>query len=568
MGGPGILFNTLTLLRLKDYIRGCLKSLQTSHEDVEVGRCVYKNLNISCTNNLEMKKYFKHFYPGKLPDENNFFTDCPFFSQAITMHPFKSTKLMLQMYSCALKHQRHVQNYKIAEFLSEIKETERKLESFSGYRKLHIDENPNEVAIWDTYTHDEKGKNSMYGDSYSGQVTPKKFPSGWKKALKYLTGIIEQDLNTDFYGKGRTIKYRGVNYVYGTQMENHQGTSYVLDLNLTNFQISTRKETEIRKQIHLKQRFLPLRIHPLIETVNERFGTKLNVILPLYKKSTRFETFLINYERNFLSSYSDDAYFNIHLVVVVFAPYAGWGQWFQWFPMGQWFVNESDKLFVQDVERMLTTLKDRYPKEFNFSITNPIRAPFSRARGLDYGAKLMCKNPNDLMFFVDVDIFFNLEAVNTIRFLVIQGKTVYFPIVYSTFGNSNYHDMMQPDEEENIIASSWRNVTNFDNIQGYWRNHGYGMVAMYKSDYVGMDLSIHGWGKEDVALYRRFQDTKPHLELIRSADPNIIHLYHPVHCDPNLPTDQLKMCYKSSYGNYRSTIDAALEVEQLNITHW
>ena len=105
-------------------------------------------------------------------------------------------------------------------------------------------------------------------------------------------------------------------------------------------------------------------------------------------------------------------------------------------------------------------------------------------------------------------------------------------------------------------------------LQGYWRQFGYGMVAMYRSDYIGMDLSIHGWGKEDVTLYDQFLRTKPHLELIRSADPDIIHLYHPVQCDPNLPADQLQMCYASSYSNYRSTVDAALEIEQLNITHW
>ena len=79
---------------------------------------------------------------------------------------------------------------------------------------------------------------------------------------------------------------------------------------------------------------------------------------------------------------------------------------------------------------------------------------------------------------------------------------------------------------------------------------------------------VMGWGKEDVALYGHFLRTNPHLELIRSADPHIIHLYHPVHCDLNLPTDQLQMCYASSYGNYRSTVDAALEITQLNISNW
>ena len=300
--------------------------------------------------------------------------------------------------------------------------------------------------------------------------------------------------------------------------------------------------------VYLEQRFLPIRVHPKIENLNNLNDMKLNVILPLYQKLTRFETFLVNYERNFLNKHSDLIFDNMQLIVIVFAPSKN---------------SESDINFVQNVARKLRKLKDTYPKSFNYTMSEPLHEAFSRAKGLDYGAKVVCKNPNDLMFFVDVDIFFNLEAVNTIRFLVIKGKTVYFPIVYSTFGSSK----MLSDRDV-LGASYWRNITKFDDIQGYWRQFGYGMVAMYKSDYIGMDLSIHGWGKEDVTLYDHFLKTKPHLELIRSADPDIVHLYHPVICDPNLPNDQLQMCYASSYSNYRSTVDAALEIEHRNITDW
>ena len=150
MGGPGILFHSLTLLRLKKYIKGCLKTLQTNHEDVEVGRCVFKKLNMSCTNNMEMKYYFKHFYQHNLHDLKTVTTECEFslFSKSITMHPFKSANDMIHVYNCALKYQRHVQNFKISEVISEIKEIQGKLEQVSGDRRQNIDEKMNYHRKW------------------------------------------------------------------------------------------------------------------------------------------------------------------------------------------------------------------------------------------------------------------------------------------------------------------------------------------------------------------------------------------------------------------------------------
>ena len=49
MGGPGILMSRETLMRVVPHISYCLKNLYSTHEDVEIGRCVRKFANISCT---------------------------------------------------------------------------------------------------------------------------------------------------------------------------------------------------------------------------------------------------------------------------------------------------------------------------------------------------------------------------------------------------------------------------------------------------------------------------------------------------------------------------------------
>ena len=119
MGGPGIIFNNQALIRMKPHIKSCLKSLQTSHEDVELGRCFFKKLNLSCTNNLEMKQIFRH-YSRNITEEilgkdgQSIHHSFSLFSKFLTMHPLKSRKDMLKVYMLALKYQRQIQNYRNA----------------------------------------------------------------------------------------------------------------------------------------------------------------------------------------------------------------------------------------------------------------------------------------------------------------------------------------------------------------------------------------------------------------------------------------------------------------------
>ena len=58
MGGPGVLFSRETLRRIVPHIKYCLANLYTSHEDVELGRCVRKFAGISCTWSYEVSFFF------------------------------------------------------------------------------------------------------------------------------------------------------------------------------------------------------------------------------------------------------------------------------------------------------------------------------------------------------------------------------------------------------------------------------------------------------------------------------------------------------------------------------
>lgn len=61
MGGPGVILSRETLRRVAPHIPTCLKNLYSTHEDVEIGRCVQKYAGIPCTWNYEVKSFSVSF---------------------------------------------------------------------------------------------------------------------------------------------------------------------------------------------------------------------------------------------------------------------------------------------------------------------------------------------------------------------------------------------------------------------------------------------------------------------------------------------------------------------------
>lgn len=49
MGGPGVVFSSSLLANLVDHLEHCLQHVVSNHEDVEVGKCISRQLGIQCT---------------------------------------------------------------------------------------------------------------------------------------------------------------------------------------------------------------------------------------------------------------------------------------------------------------------------------------------------------------------------------------------------------------------------------------------------------------------------------------------------------------------------------------
>lgn len=61
MGGPGVLISRETLRRVAPHVKYCLENLYTTHEDVELGRCVAKFAGVSCTWSYDVSVIFSCF---------------------------------------------------------------------------------------------------------------------------------------------------------------------------------------------------------------------------------------------------------------------------------------------------------------------------------------------------------------------------------------------------------------------------------------------------------------------------------------------------------------------------
>jgi chondroitin sulfate synthase len=245
----------------------------------------------------------------------------------------------------------------------------------------------------------------------------------------------------------------------------------------------------------------------------------IHFVVPVAGRQEALHRFLDNYERVCLSRLQ-----RTELIVVLYS---------------------SNELETTSTSKLIEHLRRNYGQQ-KVQIVKGI-GNFSRARALDQGASLLRKD--DLMFFVDVDIDFETPALQRIRRNTLKAERVYFPVVFS-----QYNPKMVFTVRDNDAISD---------VSGFWRFFGFGIVAMYKSDYDamgGFDLSIQGWGKEDVDLFEKAVQSELHV--FRSPDLDLVHIFHGISCDESLKEHQLSMCKGTRADTYASTEQLASLVLQ------
>lgn len=186
----------------------------------------------------------------------------------------------------------------------------------------------------------------------------------------------------------------------------------------------------------------------------------------------------------------------------------------------------------------------KYPKA-DLSIIS-MMGNFSRGLALELGSSQL--HNNSLLFFCDVDLIFSGDALQRCRDNAVQGRQVYFPVVFSQYNPKIVYSEKAPRENKFVLTKK----------SGFWRDYGFGISCVFKSDLLkagGFDTSILGWGLEDVDLYTKVINSG--LKVLRSQEPGIVHIYHPVHCNSSLEQKQHKMCLGSRASTFASTMQLA-----------
>ena len=248
------------------------------------------------------------------------------------------------------------------------------------------------------------------------------------------------------------------------------------------------------------------------------------------------------------------------------------------------FVLMSKNIQTHDLlDAELQSKRSLYPMA-DISLLH-LRQPFRRAKAIHIGVQAQL--PQSLLFFCDIDITFSEDFFHACRMNSVPRQQVYAPIPFALYSpefsnrsreyglwtrptaevkyNISEHHISQVindlvngvDQSKKGKQSVTTRHQNYPLIEkvvkngllinseiGHWMEHSYGMICIYRHDYLasgGFNHSISGWGGEDVDLADRLIQSK--VRLFRSPEPALIHRWHEKKCNPTSMTEQqMVMC--------------------------
>uniref|UniRef100_A0AAV2IX34 Hexosyltransferase n=1 Tax=Knipowitschia caucasica TaxID=637954 RepID=A0AAV2IX34_KNICA len=160
MGGPGMIFSREVLRRMVPHIGTCLSEMYTTHEDVEVGRCVRRFGGTQCVWSYEMQQLFYENYEHK----KGFIEELhsPKIHNAITLHPNKRPAYQYRLHNFMLSREisklryRSILLHREALIMSQVSDTQvswedQQLGALPSYMRFQPNDR-NDVIEWDFLT--------------------------------------------------------------------------------------------------------------------------------------------------------------------------------------------------------------------------------------------------------------------------------------------------------------------------------------------------------------------------------------------------------------------------------
>lgn len=574
MGGPGVIMSREVLRRMVPHIGECLREMYTTHEDVEVGRCVRRFAGVQCVWSYEMQQLFYENYEqnkkGYIRDLHNSKVH-----RAITLHPNKSPPYQYRLHSYVLSGRIAALRHRTLQLHREIVlmgrygagggggggDAPRKEDlqlgappSFTRFQPRRREE----VLEWDFLT----GRH-LYSAA-EGQPPRRGLDAAQREALDEVVLQVMEMINANARARGRVIDFKEIQYGY-RRVNPTYGAEYILDLLLLYKRHKGKKVTvPVRRHAYLQQSFSRIQLaeHEALDAealaagVNQEAGSlsflsgslrrlvpfrllpgggghrgpapgpgeprdprrdaKINILIPLSGRYDMFARFMGHFEKTCLAPPGQ----NVRLVVLL-------------------FNSDSNPDKARQVE-LMRDYRARYPRADMRVL--PVAGEFSRALALEVGSAQF--GNDSLLFFCDVDLVFTAEFLQRCRANAVPGRQVYFPIIFSQYDPKVVHGGGKAPGDSPFALTR---------KAGFWRHYGFGVACIYKGDLAragGFDVSIQGWGLEDVDLFDRV--LRAGLQPFRSQEAGVVHVHHPVSCDPGLEPRQYKMCLGSKAATYGS----------------
>ena len=449
---------------------------------------------------------------------------------AITLHPVKEPAYMHRLHVHFMNERIQHLQYKAVKLQRVLRNMDRLIEEGGNWippqdtKDFQHQLATNNTAQWNMLTSNSFYSNAMLRSPGTGirgalKIELRNLLERTKELLKEETtksphaGIMKiQKIN---YGYRRVHPLYGVQYVMQVTVKTEKT---IRDQNTE----KTKKNSTLR-QFNLQRPFgnLFYSAEPLHD-----ISPYVHFIVPLEGRLETFRHFMKNFEEVCLKPF-----LRVKLVVAYFSSVSP--------------PNEHNAIMKK--------YQDKYP--LAGLIWLDVAGNFSRGIALSLAADEFDKTA--LLFLCDVDLIFSNEFINRCRMNTALGKQVYFPIMFSQFDPELSHtNNSKPDTYFAINADA-----------GMWRTYSFGPACMYHQDLHavgGFDTSIKGWGWEDVDLYEKFVNHKG-IEVFRAVDLGLIHVYHPVKCDPKLPSRQLTQCRgskASGLANQKSLLTAILTTQK------
>ncbi|XP_051539229.1 chondroitin sulfate synthase 3-like [Myxocyprinus asiaticus] len=557
MGGPGMIFSREVLRRMVPHIGACLREMYTTHEDVEIGRCVRRFGGTQCVWSYEMQQLFYENYEH---NKKGFIQELHSskIHNAITLHPNKRPAYQYRLHSYLLSRKiselryRTVQLHREGVTMSRLGNAEVQWEDqLLGAPPSYMRYRPTErgdIIEWDFVT----GRH-MYSTSEK-QMPRQGLGNLVRTALEGTVLQVMEMINENSKARGRVIDFKEIQYGY-RRVDPLHGAEYILDLLLLYKKHKGRKVTvPVRRHAYLQQSFS----RPFFSEAEELDIDKLEDAINSDSRSLSFLSSSLKLFSSFQISESTkemQSQKKVHFLVPLTGRYETFVRFMKNFERICLIPNQNVKLTIilvdndtnQDKERHLELIKEyhnKYPKS-DLSII-PMTGQFSRGLALEMGSSQL--RNDSLLFFCDVDLVFNSDALQRCRDNVIEGSQVYFPVIFSQYDPKIVY-AGDPPEDSSFV---------FTKKSGFWRDYGFGITCIFKSDLLragGFDTSIQGWGLEDVDLFTKVINSG--LKVFRSQEAGIVHIYHPVLCGTHLEPKQYKMCLGSKASTYASTMQLA-----------